>query len=69
MKQEKVAANGSTGAGPEDVEMEMGEQKEEKMAVVLRLQLGSSTYATVALRELMKAGGVKAYKPEYGNTR
>lgn len=40
-----------------------------KIAVVLKLQLGSSQYATMALRELMKLGGVKAYKPEYGGGR
>jgi tRNA pseudouridine13 synthase len=52
----------------EDVEMEEGEEKEvvqEKLAVVIKLQLASSQYATMALRELMKAGGVKAYKPEF----
>jgi tRNA pseudouridine13 synthase len=32
---------------------------------VVRFQLASSQYATVALRELMKAGGVKAFKPEF----
>ncbi|KAF5849061.1 hypothetical protein GGP41_006021 [Bipolaris sorokiniana] len=49
-------------AGVED-----GEEKEEKdkIAVVIKLQLGSSQYATMALRELMKAGGVKAFKPEF----
>ncbi|KAF1844234.1 pseudouridine synthase-like protein TruD/Pus7 [Cucurbitaria berberidis CBS 394.84] len=49
-----------------DVEMEEGEEQEaKKLAVVIKLQLGSSQYATMALRELMKAGGVKAFKPEY----
>lgn len=47
-----------------DVAMEEGEG-EKKIAVVVKLQLGSSQYATMALRELMKAGGVKAYKPEF----
>lgn len=37
---------------------------EEKVATVLRFQLGSSTYATMALRELMK-GGTEAYKPDF----
>jgi tRNA pseudouridine13 synthase len=36
-----------------------------KIAVVLKLQLSSSQYATIALRELMKAGGVHAFKPEF----
>jgi len=37
----------------------------EKIAVILKLQLGSSQYATMALRELMKAGGVRTFKAEY----
>ncbi|PSN74564.1 pseudouridine synthase-like protein TruD/Pus7 [Corynespora cassiicola Philippines] len=40
-------------------------QEGKKIAVVLKMQLASSQYATIALRELMKAGGVKAFKPEY----
>jgi tRNA pseudouridine13 synthase len=40
-------------------------QEAKKIAVTLQLQLGSSQYATMALRELMKAGGVKAFKPEF----
>lgn len=40
-----------------------------KIAVVLKLQLGTSQYATMALRELMKAGGVKSYKPDYSGGR
>ena len=40
-----------------------------KMAVVLKLQLGSSQYATMALRELMKEGGVKTYKPDFSGGR
>lgn len=52
--------------GEADVQMEDGESEEDKkIAVVIKLQLGSSQYATMALRELMKAGGVKAYKPEF----
>ncbi|ORY13865.1 pseudouridine synthase-like protein TruD/Pus7 [Clohesyomyces aquaticus] len=38
--------------------------EDKKLAVILKLQLGSSQYATMALRELMKKG-VKAFQPEY----
>ena len=41
----------------------------EKIAVILKLQLGTSQYATMALRELMGLGGVKLYKPDYGGGR
>ncbi|OKL56124.1 hypothetical protein UA08_08727 [Talaromyces atroroseus] len=37
-----------------------------KIAVILKFQLGSGEYATMALRELMKSGGLKEYKPEFG---
>ena len=40
-----------------------------KMAIIIRLQLGSSQYATMALRELLGPGGLVTYKPEYGGGR
>ncbi|KAH7128394.1 pseudouridine synthase-like protein TruD/Pus7 [Dendryphion nanum] len=51
------------GARMDDVKDESNANK--KIAVVLKLQLASSQYATVALRELMKAGGVKAFQPQF----
>lgn len=40
-----------------------------KIAAIIKLQLGSSQYATMALRELMKTGGVNTYKPDFGGGR
>lgn len=37
----------------------------DKIAAVLKFQLGAGQYATMALRELMKMGGVKEFKPEF----
>ena len=42
---------------------------EKKIAVIITMQLGSSTYATMALRELMGPGGVQTYKPDFGGGR
>jgi tRNA pseudouridine13 synthase len=41
----------------------------DKIALVIKFQLGVSQYATMALRELMKSGGVKEYKPDFGGGR
>lgn len=40
-----------------------------KIAVVLKMQLAPSQYATMALRELLGASGIKTYKPDYGGGR
>lgn len=48
---------------------ESDDSQPNKIAVVIKLQLGSSQYATMALRELMKTGGVNTYKPDFGSGR
>jgi tRNA pseudouridine13 synthase len=45
------------------------EPKQARLAVIVKFRLGSSQYATIALRELMKAGGVKTYKPDFSGGR
>ncbi|KAG5288974.1 pseudouridine synthase [Histoplasma capsulatum G186AR] len=50
----------------EEVTGQVDKAAADKLAVIIKLQLGSSQYATMALRELMKSGGVKTYKPDFG---
>lgn len=54
---------------PGGVKLVGGLYKDFNIAVILTLQLGSSQYATMALRELMKIGGVKTYKPDFSGGR
>ena len=62
----ELLANDASG----DIEMtEPMAISEKKIAIIIKMQLGSSQYATMALRELMKHGGVKEYKPEFGGGR
>lgn len=72
-KQEKPEKPADNGAGAtEGQENEKGSKDEragnDRIAVILKLQLGSSQYATMALRELTK-GGTKSFRPEYGTSR
>jgi len=47
-----------------------GQPKDDKkIAVILKLQLGAGQYATMALRELMKLGGVQTYKADFSGGR
>jgi len=50
---------------PGGVSLSGGPYDDYKIAVILKLQLGSSQYVTMALRELMKHGGARAYKADF----
>jgi tRNA pseudouridine13 synthase len=64
----KAKTNGKNLNFRQHEDIEMGEVKSEGdkyIAVILRLKLGASQYATMALRELLKAGGLKSYKADF----
>ena len=52
----------------EDGKVEQGEDEGDKIVIVLKMKLGASQYATMALRELTR-GGIAAYKPDFGQGR
>lgn len=62
---QRVRKEGGKEEAQNGEDVNMADEAAKKIAVVIKLQLGSSQYATMALRELMKAGGVKAFKPEF----
>lgn len=66
--QSASAEGGAPAEGGASADAGAEEAKKDKIAVVLKFQLGSSQYATMALRELTR-GKVKAYRPDFGSGR
>ena len=65
----KTPSQESEDTEPGGVALIGGARRDHKIAVVLKLQLGSSQYATMALRELLKYGGLKTYKADFSGGR
>ncbi|KAJ5043048.1 uncharacterized protein L3040_004436 [Drepanopeziza brunnea f. sp. 'multigermtubi'] len=59
-----ICSETATYIDEEGVERPMFPQ-DHRIGVVIKFSLGSSQYATIALRELMKAGGVRTFKPDF----
>lgn len=68
LNRDEVNAEDNKADSDEDVESNGGVSLK-KIAVIFKLQLAASQYATMALRELMNVGGVKTYKPDYSGGR
>ncbi|KAB8299799.1 hypothetical protein EYC80_000051 [Monilinia laxa] len=63
-----------TSIGTEKVSVPVVEEVAEetrpaRLAVIVKFGLGSSMYATMALRELMQQGGVQVYQPDFSSGR
>jgi tRNA pseudouridine13 synthase len=63
-----VDDDGDGGGGDGGNSEEQQQQQQQKLAVVIKMQLGSSQYATMALRELTKGGAV-TFRPDFQGPR
>lgn len=71
-KQSESLEPTSTGvetAGAPVTEEIAEELRPARLAVIVKFGLGSSMYATMALRELMQRGGVQVYQPDFSSGR
>ena len=63
------AQNPNSATGTAEM-AETGDQTPaDKVAVIIKMQLGSSQYATMALREMLKSGGLVSFKADFGRER